>query len=184
MFFNIILFYSLDLLKYPTHWRPYLVELGEERQPVIFINHPNKQVTIPAAGSMYCWEAKHFRRLPLRSVCLFNLFFKTKPHRFRSHVFQFSSHFFHLYTRYDISMHYFASILTVSDKKAKHGNMLIILLIQPRSYLGYGTTDSLVTVSTDCSLGSHAWLPYDKAVPNYFYLEKDATINTKVFNAL
>jgi len=81
------------LLLYPGNWRPYLVELGDERHPVVFINHPTKQA---------------------------------------------------------------------------------------RSYLGYGTMDSLVTVSTDCSVGSHSWLPYDKTVPNYFYLEKDAAINTKL----
>jgi len=76
-----------DLLKYSSNWRPYLVELSDERNPVVFVNHPT---------------------------------------------------------------------------------------MQPRSYLGYGTSDTLVTICLDTSLGLHTWLPYDKTIPNFFSLEKDA----------
>ena len=32
-----------DLLKYSSNWRPYLVELSDERNPVVFVNHPTMQ---------------------------------------------------------------------------------------------------------------------------------------------
>ena len=32
-----------DILKYPSHWRPYCVDLGNDRNPLVFIQHPGSQ---------------------------------------------------------------------------------------------------------------------------------------------
>ena len=45
-----------------------------------------------------------------------------------------------------------------------------------KGLLQYGTTDSLVTMSSDETIGHHAWLPYDRNTANYFYFERDATM--------
>jgi len=78
-----------DVLAHPTHWRPYCVQLGTERSPVVFLQHPAAQT---------------------------------------------------------------------------------------KGLLQYGTADSLVTVSMDATIGHHAWLPYDRNTPNYFYFERDVTM--------
>jgi len=82
-----------DVLLYPTHWRPYCVELagGQEgvKNPLVFIEHPGSQI---------------------------------------------------------------------------------------KSLLQYGTADSLVTISSDGTVGHHNWLPYDRNTANYFYFEKDPTL--------
>ena len=80
------------VLLYPTHWRPYCVELGTERNPVVCIQHPGRQT---------------------------------------------------------------------------------------RSLLQYGQADTLVTVSSDATVGQHSWLPYDRNLPNHFYLERDPSLGTK-----
>ena len=83
-----------DVLKYPTHWRPYCVDLGSDKNPVVFIQHPGNQT---------------------------------------------------------------------------------------KSLLQYGTADSLITISSDGSLGHHNWLPYDRNLSNHFYFEKDPSwANLKV----
>ena len=33
-----------DILKYPSHWRPYCVDLGSDKNPLVFIQHPAAQV--------------------------------------------------------------------------------------------------------------------------------------------
>eukprot|EP00090_Calanus_glacialis_P023550 TRINITY_DN363_c0_g1_i1.p1 TRINITY_DN363_c0_g1~~TRINITY_DN363_c0_g1_i1.p1 ORF type:complete len:2732 (-),score=430.45 TRINITY_DN363_c0_g1_i1:184-7587(-) len=78
-----------DVLKYPTHWRPYCVELSTDKNPLVFIQHPENQI---------------------------------------------------------------------------------------KSILQYGAADSLITISSDGTIGHHNWLPYDRNLANYFYFEKDPSI--------
>ena len=75
-----------DILKYPSHWRPYCVDLGSDKNPLVFIQHPAAQV---------------------------------------------------------------------------------------KSLLQYGTADSLVSISSDGTVGHHNWLPYDRNLSNHFYFDKD-----------
>ena len=75
-----------DVLLYPSHWRPYCVDLGNDRNPVVFIHHPQHQA---------------------------------------------------------------------------------------KSLLQYGAADSLISVSSDGTVGHHNWLPYDRNLTNHFYFEKD-----------
>ena len=75
-----------DILQYPGHWRPYCVDLGSDRNPLVYIQHPASQT---------------------------------------------------------------------------------------KSLLQYGAADSLITISSDGTLGHHNWLPYDRNLSNHFYFEKD-----------
>uniref|UniRef100_A0A8C4R671 Uncharacterized protein n=1 Tax=Eptatretus burgeri TaxID=7764 RepID=A0A8C4R671_EPTBU len=47
---------------------------------------------------------------------------------------------------------------------------------QPRSFITQGGLETLVTVSADCLIGTHGWLPFDKNISNYFTFSKDPTI--------
>ena len=78
-----------DVLAYPSHWRPYVVHMGTEKCPVVFLQHPETQT---------------------------------------------------------------------------------------KGLLQYGTADSLVTISSDGTVGHHAWLPYDRNTANYFYFERDVSM--------
>ena len=83
-----------DVLRYPSHWRPYCVDLGSDKNPLVFIQHPASQT---------------------------------------------------------------------------------------KSLLQYGAADSLITISSDGTLGLHNWLPYDRNLANHFYFEKDQSwTNLKV----
>uniref|UniRef100_A0AAQ4QN44 Neurobeachin-like 1 n=1 Tax=Gasterosteus aculeatus aculeatus TaxID=481459 RepID=A0AAQ4QN44_GASAC len=50
---------------------------------------------------------------------------------------------------------------------------------QSHSFITQGSPDTLVTVSQNCLVGTHGWLPYNKNISNYFTFIKDPT----VFNA-
>nr|XP_054599164.1 neurobeachin-like protein 1 isoform X1 [Nothobranchius furzeri] len=51
---------------------------------------------------------------------------------------------------------------------------------QSRSFITQGSPDTMVTVSQNCLMGTHGWLPYNKNISNYFTFIKDPTVsNTK-----
>ncbi|XP_034031730.1 neurobeachin-like protein 1 isoform X2 [Thalassophryne amazonica] len=51
---------------------------------------------------------------------------------------------------------------------------------QSRSFITHGSPDTMVTVSQNCMVGTHGWLPYNKNISNYFTFIKDPTVsNTK-----
>ncbi|KAG9277810.1 neurobeachin-like protein 1 isoform X1 [Astyanax mexicanus] len=47
---------------------------------------------------------------------------------------------------------------------------------QSHSFISQGSPDTLVTVSQNCLIGAHGWLPYDKTISNYFTFIKDPTV--------
>ncbi|CAL8289347.1 unnamed protein product [Lota lota] len=47
---------------------------------------------------------------------------------------------------------------------------------QSHSFMTQGSPDIMVTVSQNCLLGTHGWLPYDKNISNYFTFIKDPTV--------
>jgi hypothetical protein len=46
---------------------------------------------------------------------------------------------------------------------------------QFKSFMQFGTPDTLISVSEHCALGVHGWLPYDKSGGNNFTFERDAS---------
>ncbi|XP_028319544.1 neurobeachin-like protein 1 isoform X2 [Gouania willdenowi] len=51
---------------------------------------------------------------------------------------------------------------------------------QSHSFITQGSPDIMVTVSHNCLVGTHGWLPYNKSISNYFTFIKDQTVsNTK-----
>nr|XP_015214918.1 PREDICTED: neurobeachin-like protein 1 [Lepisosteus oculatus] len=48
---------------------------------------------------------------------------------------------------------------------------------QSRSFISQGSPDNLITVSQNCLIGTHGWLPYDKNISNYFTFIKDPTVS-------
>ncbi|KAL7890530.1 hypothetical protein AOLI_G00000060 [Acnodon oligacanthus] len=50
---------------------------------------------------------------------------------------------------------------------------------QSHSFISQGSPDSLVTVSQNCLIGTHGWLPYDKTISNYFTFIKDPTVTSQ-----
>ncbi|KAM8904058.1 neurobeachin-like protein 1 isoform 2-T3 [Spinachia spinachia] len=56
---------------------------------------------------------------------------------------------------------------------------------QSHSFITQGSPDTLVTVSQNCLVGTHGWLPYNKNISNYFTFIKDPTVfNTKTQRCL
>ncbi|XP_078407580.1 neurobeachin-like protein 1 isoform X1 [Cetorhinus maximus] len=47
---------------------------------------------------------------------------------------------------------------------------------QARSFMSQGSPDTLVTLSQNCLMGTHGWLPYDKNISNYFTFSRDPTV--------
>uniref|UniRef100_A0A8D2LC14 Neurobeachin-like protein 2 n=1 Tax=Varanus komodoensis TaxID=61221 RepID=A0A8D2LC14_VARKO len=47
---------------------------------------------------------------------------------------------------------------------------------QYRSFMSQGSPEILVTVSLNCIVGTHGWLPYDRGISNYFTFLKDQTV--------
>uniref|UniRef100_A0A672QFN4 Neurobeachin-like protein 2 n=1 Tax=Sinocyclocheilus grahami TaxID=75366 RepID=A0A672QFN4_SINGR len=47
---------------------------------------------------------------------------------------------------------------------------------QSHSFISQGSPDTLVTLSQNCLMGTHGWLPYDKNISNYFTFIKDPTV--------
>ncbi|KAH3853615.1 hypothetical protein DPMN_096145 [Dreissena polymorpha] len=47
---------------------------------------------------------------------------------------------------------------------------------QPKSIIQHGMLDTMVTVSSEGILGFHGWLPYEKAISNYFSFDKDPSV--------
>ncbi|KAM3585663.1 uncharacterized protein V6R79_023778 [Siganus canaliculatus] len=51
---------------------------------------------------------------------------------------------------------------------------------QSHSFITQGSPDTMITVSRNCLVGTHGWLPYNKNISNYFTFIKDPTVsNTK-----
>uniref|UniRef100_A0AAR2JTD0 Neurobeachin-like protein 2 n=1 Tax=Pygocentrus nattereri TaxID=42514 RepID=A0AAR2JTD0_PYGNA len=50
---------------------------------------------------------------------------------------------------------------------------------QSHSFISQGSPDTLVTVSQNCLIGTHGWLPYDKTISNYFTFIKDPTVTSQ-----
>uniref|UniRef100_A0A4W3HRR0 Neurobeachin-like protein 2 n=1 Tax=Callorhinchus milii TaxID=7868 RepID=A0A4W3HRR0_CALMI len=48
---------------------------------------------------------------------------------------------------------------------------------QARSFMSQGSPDILVTLSHNCLIGTHGWLPYDKNISNYFTFIRDPTVS-------
>ncbi|XP_066543971.1 neurobeachin-like protein 1 isoform X1 [Amia ocellicauda] len=48
---------------------------------------------------------------------------------------------------------------------------------QSHSFISQGSPDTLVTLSQNCLIGNHGWLPYDKNISNYFTFIKDPTVS-------
>ncbi|XP_058471810.1 neurobeachin-like protein 1 isoform X2 [Solea solea] len=48
---------------------------------------------------------------------------------------------------------------------------------QSHSFITQGSPDTLVTVSQNCLVGTHGWLPYNKNISNYFTFIKDPTVS-------
>ncbi|KAM6945740.1 LOW QUALITY PROTEIN: neurobeachin-like protein 1 [Aplochiton taeniatus] len=46
---------------------------------------------------------------------------------------------------------------------------------QSHSFITQGSPDTMVTLSQNCLIGTHGWLPYDKNISNYFTFIKDPT---------
>ncbi|TRY98711.1 hypothetical protein DNTS_010265 [Danionella cerebrum] len=49
---------------------------------------------------------------------------------------------------------------------------------QSHSFISQGSPDTLVTLSQNCLMGTHGWLPYDKNISNYFTFIKDPTVTS------
>ncbi|XP_055494353.1 neurobeachin-like protein 1 isoform X8 [Leucoraja erinacea] len=47
---------------------------------------------------------------------------------------------------------------------------------QARSFMSQGSPDTLVTLSQNCLIGTHGWLPYDKVISNYFTFSRDPSL--------
>uniref|UniRef100_A0A6Q2Z583 Neurobeachin-like protein 2 n=1 Tax=Esox lucius TaxID=8010 RepID=A0A6Q2Z583_ESOLU len=47
---------------------------------------------------------------------------------------------------------------------------------QSHSFITQGSPDTMVTLSQNCLMGTHGWLPYDKNISNYFTFIKDPTV--------
>uniref|UniRef100_A0A670IMK9 Neurobeachin-like protein 2 n=1 Tax=Podarcis muralis TaxID=64176 RepID=A0A670IMK9_PODMU len=47
---------------------------------------------------------------------------------------------------------------------------------QSRSFMSQGSPEILVTVSQNCVIGTHGWLPYDRNISNYFTFLRDQTV--------
>ena len=48
---------------------------------------------------------------------------------------------------------------------------------QAKSFMQFGTPDTLVSLSEHCTLGVHGWLNYDKGGCNSFTFERDASLD-------
>uniref|UniRef100_A0A3Q3EE64 Neurobeachin-like protein 2 n=1 Tax=Labrus bergylta TaxID=56723 RepID=A0A3Q3EE64_9LABR len=48
---------------------------------------------------------------------------------------------------------------------------------QSHSFITQGSPDTMVTVSKNCLVGTHGWLPYNKNISNYFTFIKDPTVS-------
>uniref|UniRef100_A0A673BD12 Neurobeachin-like protein 2 n=1 Tax=Sphaeramia orbicularis TaxID=375764 RepID=A0A673BD12_9TELE len=48
---------------------------------------------------------------------------------------------------------------------------------QSHSFITQGSPDTMVTVSQNCLVGTHGWLPYNKNISNYFTFIKDPTVS-------
>ncbi|MGH0117639.1 UNVERIFIED_CONTAM: hypothetical protein FKN15_041831 [Acipenser sinensis] len=48
---------------------------------------------------------------------------------------------------------------------------------QSHSFMSQGSPDTLVTLSQNCLMGTHGWLPYDKNISNYFTFIKDPAVS-------
>uniref|UniRef100_A0A8C4S888 Neurobeachin like 1 n=1 Tax=Erpetoichthys calabaricus TaxID=27687 RepID=A0A8C4S888_ERPCA len=49
---------------------------------------------------------------------------------------------------------------------------------QAHSFMSQGSPDTLVTVSQNCLIGTHGWLPYDRSISNYFTFTRDPTASS------
>ncbi|KAL4635789.1 neurobeachin-like protein 1 [Arapaima gigas] len=47
---------------------------------------------------------------------------------------------------------------------------------QSHSFISQGSPDTLVTLSQNCLIGMHGWLPYDKNISNYFTFIRDPMV--------
>ncbi|XP_042326371.1 neurobeachin-like protein 1 isoform X2 [Sceloporus undulatus] len=47
---------------------------------------------------------------------------------------------------------------------------------QYRSFMSQGSPETLITVSVNCIIGTHGWLPYDRNISNYFTFLRDQTV--------
>uniref|UniRef100_A0ACB8G153 Neurobeachin-like protein 1 n=1 Tax=Sphaerodactylus townsendi TaxID=933632 RepID=A0ACB8G153_9SAUR len=47
---------------------------------------------------------------------------------------------------------------------------------QSRSFMSQGSPEYLVTLSMNCLIGTHGWLPYDRTISNYFTFIRDQTV--------
>uniref|UniRef100_A0AAX7UYT6 Neurobeachin-like protein 2 n=1 Tax=Astatotilapia calliptera TaxID=8154 RepID=A0AAX7UYT6_ASTCA len=73
---------------------------------------------------------------------------------------------------------FFVEVLGISD------NVPLVKVVVPKnqshSFITQGSPDTMVTVSQNCLVGTHGWLPYNKNISNYFTFIKDPTVsNTK-----
>uniref|UniRef100_A0A8C4IAW2 Neurobeachin-like protein 2 n=1 Tax=Dicentrarchus labrax TaxID=13489 RepID=A0A8C4IAW2_DICLA len=50
---------------------------------------------------------------------------------------------------------------------------------QSHSFITQGSPDTMVTVSRNCLVGTHGWLPYNKNISNYFTFIKDPTVTQR-----
>uniref|UniRef100_A0A3B3BCK3 BEACH domain-containing protein n=1 Tax=Oryzias melastigma TaxID=30732 RepID=A0A3B3BCK3_ORYME len=48
---------------------------------------------------------------------------------------------------------------------------------QSHSFISQGSPDTMVTVSQNCLVGTHGWLPYNKNISNYFTFIKDPAVS-------
>ncbi|XP_046887347.1 neurobeachin-like protein 1 [Hypomesus transpacificus] len=59
-------------------------------------------------------------------------------------------------------------------------NVALVKAVVPRnqshSFITQGSPDTMVTLSQNCLMGMHGWLPYDKNISNYFTFIKDPTV--------
>lgn len=49
---------------------------------------------------------------------------------------------------------------------------------QSHSFITQGSPDTMVTISHNCLVGAHGWLPYNKNISNYFTFIKDPTVSS------
>lgn len=47
---------------------------------------------------------------------------------------------------------------------------------QSHSFITQGSPDTMVTLSQNCLMATHGWLPYDKNISNYFTFIKDPSV--------
>uniref|UniRef100_A0A8C2YYB5 Neurobeachin like 1 n=1 Tax=Cyclopterus lumpus TaxID=8103 RepID=A0A8C2YYB5_CYCLU len=50
---------------------------------------------------------------------------------------------------------------------------------QSHSFITQGSPDTMVTLSQNCLVGTHGWLPYNKNISNYFTFIKDPTVTQR-----